>query len=225
MTKYEWFKEFKNNLKDIPKEELNKAIEYYDELFEDKIDLGKTEIEIIDEFGSPSKASQNIKKEILYEKQEEDGFGVIYDKVKTESVNQDNTKTNNSQSNNFNKEKTSNTTVNNNKETASNGREILDAFLYVLLCIAVWFVAICAVVVMGGCLFGGAFKTIFSIISIFVNDIAFGFFNTGLGLIQVGIGIVLAAFIEKIIKFAINTTKTKYDEMIGRYKDEIGENR
>ena len=53
MTKYEWERQLKKGISGLPKSEQQRVLEYYNELFSDKIDAGMREQEIIAEFGNP----------------------------------------------------------------------------------------------------------------------------------------------------------------------------
>ncbi len=60
MTKYEWETELKKNIHRLPADEINRVMEYYAELFEDYIERGKTETQIINEFGNPVDVADKI---------------------------------------------------------------------------------------------------------------------------------------------------------------------
>lgn len=60
MTKYEWDSELKRNIHRLPKAEQERALEFYTELFEDKIESGYTESQIIAEFGNPCDVADKI---------------------------------------------------------------------------------------------------------------------------------------------------------------------
>jgi len=60
MTKYIWEKELRNNLKNIPQEEVSNILAYYDELFADKAEQGLSEKQIIREFGNPYDVAYKI---------------------------------------------------------------------------------------------------------------------------------------------------------------------
>ena len=60
MTKYEWEKELKNNLKRIPEAEVARILDYYNELFADKEDEGMSEKEIVRKFGNPFDVAYKI---------------------------------------------------------------------------------------------------------------------------------------------------------------------
>lgn len=60
MTKYEWDSRLRKALKELPADERQRVFEYYDELFEDKMDGGAAEEEIINAFGEPEAAAKKI---------------------------------------------------------------------------------------------------------------------------------------------------------------------
>ena len=60
MTKYEWESELKKNIHRLPAEEINRVLEYYDELFADKIERGQNEYEIVRQFGNPVDVADKI---------------------------------------------------------------------------------------------------------------------------------------------------------------------
>ena len=60
MTKYEWERELKNNLKRVPETEVLRILDYYNELFADKAEEGLNEKEIIRRFGNPFDVAYKI---------------------------------------------------------------------------------------------------------------------------------------------------------------------
>ena len=60
MTKYEWERELKNNLKRVPEAEVARILDYYNELFADKAEEGMSEKEIIRKFGNPFDVAYKI---------------------------------------------------------------------------------------------------------------------------------------------------------------------
>jgi len=60
VTKYEWETELKKNIHRLPSDEINRVLEYYDELFADKIERGYGETEIIAQFGNPADVAYKI---------------------------------------------------------------------------------------------------------------------------------------------------------------------
>lgn len=72
MTKKEWSKQLKRNLKELPKSERERITDYFDEMFSDKADAGMSEAEILLEFGSPYDAAQKLLAEYGNEKKDEE---------------------------------------------------------------------------------------------------------------------------------------------------------
>ena len=60
MTKYEFETELKKKISRLPADEIKRVIEYYGELFEDMAERGKSERDIIAEFGNPSDVAYKI---------------------------------------------------------------------------------------------------------------------------------------------------------------------
>ena len=60
MTYRQWEKAFKKRLSRLPKEERERALGYYAELYGDKLDAGVSEKEIVREFGDPKDAADKI---------------------------------------------------------------------------------------------------------------------------------------------------------------------
>lgn len=60
MTKYEWESELKKNIHRLPDEEIARVMDYYAELFDDKIESGLRENDIIAEFGNPVDVADKI---------------------------------------------------------------------------------------------------------------------------------------------------------------------
>lgn len=60
MTKYEWESELKKNIHRLPADEIARVMEYYDELFADKVEQGYRETEIIGQFGNPVDVADKI---------------------------------------------------------------------------------------------------------------------------------------------------------------------
>lgn len=60
MTKFEWESELRKNIHRLPKSEIDQIFEYYNEIFNDKIESGMKEGEIIAEFGNPIDVADKI---------------------------------------------------------------------------------------------------------------------------------------------------------------------
>lgn len=59
-TRKEWFDSLKKYICSLPESEQRKAIDYYNEIFEDKYESGMSESEIILSFPSPAEAAKSI---------------------------------------------------------------------------------------------------------------------------------------------------------------------
>lgn len=78
MTLQEWEKKLKKYLSPLPKSEQNRIVEYYREMYGDKIDNGCSEAEILAEFGDPQVcAGRMISENADTEEQEEPIFAPI----------------------------------------------------------------------------------------------------------------------------------------------------
>ena len=75
MTKYEWERELKRHISALPKSEQAKIFDYYGEIFEDKIEAGMSESEIIREFGNPYDVARRILADFKVETPEGEGEG------------------------------------------------------------------------------------------------------------------------------------------------------
>ncbi len=60
MTKKQWFKRLKRALSALPREEKGAAVQYYDELYEDKRENGESETDILSGFGLPESVAADI---------------------------------------------------------------------------------------------------------------------------------------------------------------------
>lgn len=60
MTKYEWETELRKCMHRLPRTEQDRVLEYYNELFADQAENGRSEKQIINEFGNPSDVAFKI---------------------------------------------------------------------------------------------------------------------------------------------------------------------
>lgn len=60
MTKYEWEIELKKHMGDLPRGEQERVLEYYNELFADGMESGKSEKQLVSEFGNPVDVAYRI---------------------------------------------------------------------------------------------------------------------------------------------------------------------
>ena len=59
----EWKRTLRARLDDLPDDEIDAAIDYYKEMFSDMSDAGRSEAEILSDFGSPEECAERIRKE------------------------------------------------------------------------------------------------------------------------------------------------------------------
>lgn len=71
MTRREWEEELQKHLSVLPANETHKVLEYYDELYEDKSELGLNSTDIIKEFGNPIDVANKIIEENTLSKLEQ----------------------------------------------------------------------------------------------------------------------------------------------------------
>ena len=68
MNKRVFYRELKNNLNNFDNNEIRKVLEYYDEIINDKMDLGYSEEEAIATLGDIRNISSSVKANAMYEK-------------------------------------------------------------------------------------------------------------------------------------------------------------
>lgn len=68
MNKVKFLNEIKVNLKDFKKEEIDRIIEYYEEMIDDKIEMGLSEEEAISSLGDVNEITTEIKTNLLGER-------------------------------------------------------------------------------------------------------------------------------------------------------------
>jgi uncharacterized membrane protein len=66
MTKNEFFLQLEKNLSDIPVEESNKVMDYYNEYFAEATESGKSEEEILNSIETPDKIAARVKAEAVF---------------------------------------------------------------------------------------------------------------------------------------------------------------
>lgn len=226
MTKYEWETELKKNIHRLPADEIKRVMEYYAELFEDHVERGQTESQIINEFGNPVDVADKILSE--YD-------GELTDDVKTPPTPgaADNAwapKTHGSDDPTPILDASENSTGHKNiepiNEPVEEKRDVQDnvsdgaaenvrkkprptvggAFK----CIGLVLLGIFAVVA----LVGGAYVTVVSF-GVMAHNFGSGIVHLGIGLVTVGIGVLIGLPIIKYFEgkgmFANNTASSEVD--------------
>ncbi len=192
MTKREFLNELKFYISKLPYEDVNKYIEYYSEMIEDRIDDGISEEEAVKAVGSPKIIAEQILKD--------NGISTHFTSDKEENKTDSDEKS--KSSNAFNSQFTSGT----NTQSTSGGKKKLDE-LSIILIIAtfpIW------VPLLAGAfsLIVGVVAVIFSLIisiwacslafivsgiigGIFGGIIAISTYDVGVGILLIGAGILL----------------------------------
>lgn len=197
-TRKEWFDSLKKYICSLPESEQRKAIDYYNEIFEDKYESGMSEKQIVDGFGSPYDAATTIINE--YQTENPDWKRPKYDP--TTGTIKSNPYGNFTPTYNYTPQTVKNETEFQPSEcyknhTVSNSKNDLDGiavFLCVIIgiilypiavCISLSFISACLYLIIGGatgvgyCIFYSATTT--------TNYLAF----MGLNIALIGIGIIM----------------------------------
>lgn len=178
MTRYEWERELKKYIAALPKTEQAKIFDYYGEIFEDKIEAGMQEEQIIREFGNPYDVASRILSDFKIEKEKTEEPDLSDKKEETE------------------KEINETPTVNapEKKETSAFSRFILAAVLFI-------FVGLPALAVLAGLAFCGVALLVSAVALILGGIFDFFYFVAMLGmygysgayLAHLGIGLMITA--------------------------------
>lgn len=86
MTRIEWENELKKNMKGLPESEQTRVLEYYNEMFADGIEFGKSEKQLIAEFGNPVDVAYRIMTEYGMDERVKDGERTIEPPDRTKNV-------------------------------------------------------------------------------------------------------------------------------------------
>lgn len=198
MTKYEWEKELKRHIAALPKSEQTKIFDYYGEIFEDKIEAGMREEDIIYEFGNPFDVAQKILSDYRVEEPET----VKAPRFRPEKENTD------ACSHYTDTISQSETSPAEKASDGKFGRFLLMFFLYLFLAIPVLAVII-ALAVVGfslavaciAMISGGGVYAVFWLVQLFASNFAASaVVLIGLGLFVAGLGFVFVSPCFKLTK-------------------------
>lgn len=215
MTKYEWESELRKNIHRLPSDEIKRVMEYYDELFADKIERGYGELEIISQFGNPVDVADKIISE--YDGEFDDGkkeSAPVYES-KCEDKKRDGKKQDTEEEKREDKEQETKdekpkAEKKKEKETRRLNGSALALFIVLnvvtvfafFIVIGVLWIALCAVTVSGfACIGGGVLEAIFSLFDVFRGYVAAGFAKVGMCVAAVGVGVLLVSIIGKVFVF------------------------
>lgn len=197
MTYNEWRDELKDNLLSVSDEERKRVLDFYAEAYADKREAGKSEREIINDFGAPYDAAQRI----------------LNEKIDDEFKNGDEREEKNSQSftpapADIKQEKTDKKPKKENKKAKEkSGGGWLYVLFIIIFSIPLFIVIVClaaisftvtvapfALIACGAAATGGSIGVMIS------GDITYGLYTLGSGLITLGAGIVLFPLLLKLVK-------------------------
>lgn len=203
MTRNQWFAELSRLLSVLPKEEAEKARDYYNELYADKQEAGASEEEILREFGRPYDVSREIISSFL---QENPGYAIPdYDRGTGYAETQ---------------EKKENRPYSPPSRPAPKNTSSDDGnrVLWIILCIVFAIPVGCLYIAMAALAFGlwcGVFALIASgvfvpIVSIVTEPLSSGAILCvlGIGLILVAVGIFFGTLVEFIVKYMFKGVNT-----------------
>lgn len=221
MTKYEWETELKKNIHRLPSDEINRVLEYYDELFADKIERGYGETEIISQFGNPADVADKIISEYDGETEERKRETVpVYSpsKAREEETRAEKPaeiaapdsvadKAEAEKEEKPQKEKKTVRKTSGSRLALFVVLNVLTGFALFIVVGAIWIAAGAVIVAGFACIGGGVLETIFSVISVFRGFAGAGFAQCGVCLAAVGIGVIIVSVSGNILKFMFAVTK------------------
>lgn len=74
MNRKDFISQLYRELSCISRDEQNKAINYYEEMFDDALENGRSEIDVINEIGTPKQVAENVVKELNADKTNDTAF-------------------------------------------------------------------------------------------------------------------------------------------------------
>lgn len=231
MTKYEWETELKRNIHRLPDDEIKRVMEYYGELFDDKAERGKSEREIIFEFGNPVDVADKILSEYDGELKTDTESEIPVPRLRddeplqhtqTDVVTQEdvapprrNITVERTSASGRRSEKSDNVRADKSSAGMASGTRILlfvlinvlTCFAFFICFVAVWIV-LGALTVAGGAMgLGGVAAAIISCGALFGGHLGAGLAQLGMSVALVGIGILMTIVLIKSVKLYAGITK------------------
>ncbi|MDE7164178.1 MAG: DUF1700 domain-containing protein [Clostridiales bacterium] len=236
MTKYEWEHELKKNIHRLPSDEIARVLDYYNEMFEDNIERGKSERDIINEFGNPVDVADKILSEYDGELLPNDGhIATPFDAPSTtarasetkESAydrifdgHEDNKSDEQSADKNVKSgrtERKSNEPVEREKISETDKRDlkvllffafnVITGFGFVFAAAILWVVLAAFTVAGLSMSVGGVYAVIVSFGPMFTGGFGSGLAQLGIGIACVGLGVILVVCCVKLIRLYVQVTK------------------
>ncbi|MDE6201358.1 MAG: DUF1700 domain-containing protein [Clostridiales bacterium] len=242
MTKYEWEHELKKNIHRLPADEIARVLDYYNEMFEDNIERGKSEREIIREFGNPVDVADKIlseydgellpidehatstpEKQINRDKPTDsdifDGHvnNKCDDTIADKSV-KDNVEQKKNEQNEY--DKLDEVDKRNVKVSLFLVFNIVTGFAFVVVAAVLWIVLAAFTVAGVGMGLGGVYAMIVSFGPMFTGGFGAGLAQLGIGIALVGLGVIVVVSCIKLIRLYGKTTKTVFNGIFKVNKEE-----
>lgn len=240
MTKYEWEHELKKNIHRLPADEIARVLDYYNEMFEDNIERGKSEREIIREFGNPADVADKILSEYdgeLLPTEERipvpqppedkptdsdifDGHGNNkYDDTIADKSANDKVEQKKPEQNEF--DKLDEADKRNVKVALFLVFNIVTGFAFVIVAAVLWIVLAAFTVAGVGMGIGGAYAFIVSFGPMVTGGFGAGLAQLGIGIALVGLGVILVVGCIRLIRTYGKVTKTVYNGIFKVNKEEM----
>lgn len=236
MTKYEWESELRRNIIALPPDELKRIFEYYDELFADKAESGKSETQIVSEFGNPADVARKLLSEYFSSNDSDcaEQTEAPVKAVQTETPAKAEIPVQTETPAQAEEAKQTEASVKADGEAkpiakpekkggVSAGETVAFVLVLVLfgfacvgLLFAMWSVAT-SIIASGVFMILGGTVQAFAGIPVFAESFGAGLAQIGISVCAIGLGIVIAANIRGIIKLAVKGTKGLYHLFIGWY--------
>ena len=212
MTKYEWESELKKNIHRLPADEIARVMEYYDELFADKIERGYNEYEIIGQFGNPVDVADKILSG--YEGELADASASVPPPAakrtdgQTEAQQAQTARAMSDEPPAALPERKADAPVSAPRRAVRGERAaivilvlLFTGFAPLLIAATVWIVAAAVRVAGFACAAGGAAATLWSVVTVFRGAVGAGAAQAGMCLALCGVGILLATLCCKGWKY------------------------
>lgn len=235
MTKYEWEHELKKNIHRLPVDEIARVLDYYNEMFEDNIERGKSERDIIREFGNPVDVADKILSEYDGELLPEDGR--IATPFETPQSEKDSvTKSDfhggifEGHADNLSDKSTEDSAVDNDNPKHESSEvegyrnlserdkrdlrvtlfvvfNFITDFTFVIVAAVLWIVLLSLTVAGGGTCIGGVYAVIVSFGPMFTGALGAGLAYLGMGIACVGLGVLFIVCCVKLMRVYVQATK------------------
>lgn len=224
MTKYEWERELKKHLSDLPESEKQRIQEYFGELFEDKFESGMNEYEIIAEFGEPEEAARKIKAEFAQEQK-----SVSADAFKSGNAAEFVAPAPSTEPKpEKEEEKSAPNEAKNKKRRGCNALSLcfkiiayilfisIFGTVFIALIAAVFSIAVAVVATGGALALGGAASLVLALV--YALEVGISWVAVlGFGIIAIGVGLLILAFSRAIMKTASAITKFLFKGIGGMF--------